>query len=69
MRISDFSGALERIKIKLLFCTHVTSSPGHQRENGRAEAAVKSAKYMLRKTASENTDQYLALLEMRNTPR
>ena len=48
---------------------HVTSSPGHQRENGRAEAAVKSAKYMLRKTASENTDQYLALLEMRNTPR
>ena len=23
---------------------------------------------MLRKTASENTDQYLALLEMRNTP-
>ena len=48
---------------------HVTSSPGHQRENGRAEAAVNSVKYMLRKTASENTDQYLALLEMRNTPR
>ena len=49
--------------------THVTSSPGHQRENGRAEAAVKSIKYMLKKTASENADQYLALLEMRNTPR
>ena len=49
--------------------THVTSSPGHQRENGRAEAAVKSIKYMLKKTTSENADQYLALLEMRNTPR
>ena len=26
MRISDFSGALERIKIKLLFCTKLTRS-------------------------------------------
>ena len=48
---------------------HVTSSPGHQRENGRAEAAVKSVKYMSRKTALEKTEKYLALLEMRNTPR
>ena len=48
---------------------YITSSPGHQRENGRAEAAVKSVKYMRSKTASENTDQYLALLEMRITPR
>jgi len=44
-------------------------SPGHQNENGKAEAAVKSAKNMLKHTALQYQDEYLALLELRNTPR
>jgi len=48
---------------------HSTSSPGHQSANGKAEAAVKSAKNMLKRTSHDKSDQYLALLEMRNTPR
>ena len=47
---------------------HVTSSPGHQNENGKAEAAVKSAKNMLKRTGRQHQDEYLALLELRNTP-
>ena len=49
--------------------THVTSSPGHQRENGKAKSAVKIAKTLLKKTAYSHQDQYLAFLELRNTPR
>jgi len=48
---------------------HSTSSPGHQSANGKAEAAVKSVKNMLKRTSFDKSDQYLALLEMRNTPR
>jgi len=48
---------------------HSTSSPGHQSANGKAEAAVKSVKNMLKRTSHDKSDQYLALLEMRNTPR
>ena len=33
------------------------------------QAAVKPAKYMLKRTALEHQDEYLALLELRNTPR
>jgi len=48
---------------------HITSSAGHQNENGKAEAAVKSATYMLKRTALQHQDEYLALLELHNTPR
>jgi len=48
---------------------HVTSSPGHQNENGTAEAGVTSAKNTLKRTALQHQDEYLALLELRNTPR
>ena len=51
------------------FIEHVTSSPGHQRENGKAEAAVKCVKNMLKRTQGKQEDQYIALLELRNTPR
>jgi hypothetical protein len=47
---------------------HKTSSPYHHQSNGRAEAAVKSAKTLLRKAKLANSDPYLAMLEYRNTP-
>ncbi|CAB4039220.1 Retrovirus-related Pol poly [Paramuricea clavata] len=48
---------------------HVTSSPLHHQSNGKAEAAVKTIKLMMKKSLRDNTDQYEALLELRNTPR
>jgi len=42
---------------------------GHQNENGKAEAAVKSAQNMLKRTVLQHQDEYLTLLELRNTPR
>ena len=55
-----------------VFCTkwaisHCMSSPGHQQSNGKAEAHVKIFKGMLQRTASGRQDQWLALLELRNT--
>ncbi|XP_064638292.1 uncharacterized protein K02A2.6-like [Lineus longissimus] len=48
---------------------HVESSPGHHSANGKAEAAVKVAKYLLKKAQKDGTDPNTALLEQRNTPR
>ena len=48
--------------------THITSSPGHSQSNGKAEAAVKSAKSLITKCMRDGSDQYMALLELRNTP-
>ena len=48
--------------------THVTTSPHHARSNGKAESAVKAAKSALRKASAANTDPWLALLSIRNTP-
>ena len=47
---------------------HVTSSPAYPQSNGKVEAAVNSAKSVMRKSRKARTDQYLALLEYRNTP-
>jgi hypothetical protein len=47
---------------------HTPSAPYNSRSNGKAEAAVKAAKKMLRKTVKNREDQYLALLAIRNTP-
>jgi transposase InsO family protein len=46
-----------------------TSSPGHQQSNGKAEAAVKIVKTLMKKTVKDGRDQFEALLEQRNTPR
>ena len=48
---------------------HVTSSPERLLSNGKAEAAVKITKTMMCKALRDGTDQYVALLELRNTPR
>ena len=47
---------------------HNTSSPKYPQSNGKVEAAVKSAKTILKKSRKARTDPYLALLEYRNTP-
>ena len=47
---------------------HTTSSPHYPKSNGKAEAAVKSAKRMLKKIGKTGEDSYLAILNMRNTP-
>lgn len=60
----EFELFLERWKI-----IHVTSSPVHQQSNGKAEAAVKIIKSLMRKTMKDGRDQFEALLELRNTPR
>ncbi|XP_028416059.1 uncharacterized protein LOC114539643 [Dendronephthya gigantea] len=47
---------------------HITSSPIYPQSNGKVEAAVKSAKTIMKKAKKAGTDPYLALLEYRNTP-
>ena len=47
---------------------HGPGSPGHQQINGKAEAAVKQAKRLLRKAKETKGDLHLALLAMRSTP-
>ena len=47
--------------------TNITSSPMHQRANGRAESAVKIMKTLLLKTHKEGGDPYEAILEQRKT--
>ncbi|UYV63892.1 K02A2.6-like, partial [Cordylochernes scorpioides] len=47
---------------------HSTSSPLHSQGNGKAEAAVKIAKNLLKKFKQENSDFWQNLLNWRNTP-
>ena len=47
---------------------HTTSSPYYSRSNGKAEAAVKITKTLLRKVKCSKQDFYEALLDWRNTP-
>ena len=54
---------------KLWGFEHITSSPRYPQSNGLAERAVRSAKNVMTKCAEDNTDPYLALLLIRNTPR
>lgn len=48
--------------------THKMSSPLHQQGNGKAEAAVKIAKQLIKKSQEDDGDFYKALLIWRNTP-
>nr|KAH0807779.1 hypothetical protein GEV33_015012 [Tenebrio molitor] len=47
---------------------HITSSPNHQQGNGKAEAAVKIAKGLIKKSIETRSDVYKMLLHWRNTP-
>jgi transposase InsO family protein len=47
---------------------HQTSSPGNSQANGAAEAAVKVAKKLLKKSKASGSDPFLGLLNLRNTP-
>ena len=57
------SREFDSFRIKWEF-SHSTSSPYRAQSNGKAEAAVKTAKRLLKRS----TDPYLAFLEQRNTP-
>ena len=46
----------------------VTTSPTYPESNGKVEAAVKSAKAIMKKSRKARTDPFLAILEYRNTP-
>ena len=48
--------------------SHQTSSPGNGQANGAAEAAVETAKRLLRKCKAASEDPFLGLLNVRNTP-
>ncbi|XP_062716630.1 uncharacterized protein K02A2.6-like [Aedes albopictus] len=47
---------------------HSTSAPHHQQANGKAEAAVKIAKRLLKKAEEAGNDFWYALLHWRNVP-
>ncbi|KXJ62355.1 hypothetical protein RP20_CCG018860 [Aedes albopictus] len=47
---------------------HSTSAPHHQQANGKAEAAVKIAKRLLKKSEEAGNDFWYALLHWRNIP-
>ena len=47
---------------------HVTTSPHHIRSNCKVESSVKAAKKIIKKERKAGEDQYLVLLNMRNTP-
>ena len=53
----------------ILYFSHATSSPEHHKSNGKAEATEKITKIIMRKALLDGTDQYEALLELRNTLR
>ena len=46
----------------------MTSAPHHPQANGMAESAVKTAKSILRKCKAAGEDEFLAVLNHRNTP-
>lgn len=70
--ISDNGGQLVSFEFQS-FCkswniNHKTISPGNSKANGAAEAAVKTAKKMMKKCHISKEDPYIALLNIRNTP-
>lgn len=48
---------------------HVTSSPLYAQSNGLGETSVQTVKILMKKCLESGDDVYLALLDLRNTPR
>ena len=48
---------------------HITSSPLYPKSNGLAEKSVQTVKNLIKKCSESGDDIYLALLDLRNTPR
>ena len=48
---------------------HITSSPTHPQSNGLAEEGVRQVKDIMKKCLKSGDDFFLALLDLRNTPR
>lgn len=46
----------------------VTSSPTYARSNGQVERTIQTLKRLMQKAKQDHRDQYIALLEYRNTP-
>jgi transposase InsO family protein len=61
---ADFQQFTSKYGIK-----HVTSSLTHQQSNGLAEESVRQIKDLMMKCQQSQDDFYLALLDLRNTPR
>ena len=59
---SEFKKFAERWEFQ-----HTFSSPRYPQSNGRAEAAVKTAKRLMSKANESNCDPFFALLDWRNT--
>jgi hypothetical protein len=64
----QYTSATFRMFAKSWQFHHLTTSPGNSQANGAAEAAVKTAKRLLRKNKNSGEDLYIALLNLRNTP-
>ena len=60
----EFAEFCQKYKIN-----HVTSSPTHQQSNGLAEEGVRQIKELMTKCKHSGEDFFLALLDLRNTPR
>lgn len=54
--------------VKTLNFEHSASSPYHQRSNGLAEKYVNIVQNVLDKAKADEKDQFIALLDYRNTP-
>ena len=65
----QFTSAQFREFTKTYDINHITSSPNHQQANGLAEKAVQTVKNMIKKCSETGDDIYMALLDLRNTPR
>ncbi|XP_014681202.1 PREDICTED: uncharacterized protein K02A2.6-like [Priapulus caudatus] len=59
----EFRNFMQKYEIE-----HVTSSPGYPQSNGKAENAVKTAKWLMTKALHDESDPYVAVLDWRNTP-
>ena len=52
-----------------LYFTHIKTSPHLHKENGMVERANQTVRHLIKKFKKDNNNFYLALLNLRNTPR